>query len=207
MDLELLYSNFVMNDQELFLHSTPDGLSVFRDDRGITHCTITSFQHADPDVEKDTLSINHYGGDWTVTGSDICPGSGFDYVYSGRHIAIRPATYGETTLGSGRKPVYHACVPREDLHMSLCNNSLRPTLIADRRVYWTEVTPLRRKWKDVNDSACPHCHKVIRVNMSRHLRAAHTDNKCFWRSPVSTCLLWFSSELNGKDHLERTHIP
>ena len=48
-------------------------------------------------------------------------------------------------------------------------------------------------------------HKVIRVNMSRHLRAAHTDNQCFWRCPVSTCPLWFSSELNGKDHLERTH--
>ena len=41
--------------------------------------------------------------------------------------------------------------------------------------------------------------------MSRHLRASHTDNQCFWRCPVSTCHLWFSSELNGKDHLERIH--
>ena len=41
--------------------------------------------------------------------------------------------------------------------------------------------------------------------MSRHLRASHTDNQCFWRCPVSTCLMWFSSELNGKDHLERIH--
>ena len=30
-------------------------------------------------------------------------------------------------------------------------------------------------------------------------------NQCFWRCPVSTCHLWFSSELNGKDHLERIH--
>ena len=37
--------------------------------------------------------------------------------------------------------------------------------------------------------------------MSRH----HTDNQCYWRCPVSTCPLWFSSELNGKDHLERIH--
>ena len=41
--------------------------------------------------------------------------------------------------------------------------------------------------------------------MSRHLRASHTDNQCFWRCPVSTCLMWFSSELNRKDHLERIH--
>ena len=41
--------------------------------------------------------------------------------------------------------------------------------------------------------------------MSRHLRASHTDNQCFWRCPVSTCPMWFSSELNGKDHLERIH--
>ena len=90
--------------------------------------------------------------------------------------------------------------------MSLCDNSLRPTLIADRRAYWTVTTGQSLHYAgNGNDSACPHCHKVIRVNMSRHLRAAHTDNQCFWRCPVSTCLLWFSSVLNGKDHLERTH--
>ena len=31
------------------------------------------------------------------------------------------------------------------------------------------------------------------------------QNQCFWRCPVSTCPMWFSSELNGKDHLERIH--
>ena len=41
--------------------------------------------------------------------------------------------------------------------------------------------------------------------MSRHLRAAHTDNQCYWSCPVLTCPMWFSSELNGKDHLERIH--
>ena len=96
-------------------------------------------------------------------------------------------------------------LPREDLHLSLCENSLRPTLMADRRVYWAEITPLLQRWQSVNNTSCPHCHRLIRVNMSRHLRASHTDNQCFWRCPVSTCHLWFSSELNGKDHLERIH--
>ena len=52
---------------------------------------------------------------------------------------------------------------------------------------------------------CPKCDWVIRVNMARHLRLCHTTYVCFWRCPVSTCLLWFTSELNGKDHIERTH--
>ena len=87
----------------------------------------------------------------------------------------------------------------------ICENSLRPTLIADRRVYWAEVTPLLQRWQSMNNTGCPHCHRVIRVNMSRHLRASHTDNQCFWRCPVSTCHMWFSFELNGKDHLEIIH--
>ena len=55
------------------------------------------------------------------------------------------------------------------------------------------------------DSRCPECDRSIRVNMARHLRLCHTTYICFWRCPVSTCPLWFTSELNGKDHIERTH--
>ena len=58
MDLGLLYSNFVMDDQEFSLYRTPDGPSVFRDDRGVAHCAFTSFQHVDPDIARDLLSIN-----------------------------------------------------------------------------------------------------------------------------------------------------
>ena len=84
MDLGLLYGNFVMDDQELFLHSTPDGPSVFRDDRGITHCIITSFQHADPDVEKDPLSINRrlFGSDGIkLFGTMVVAGPSQEVIY------------------------------------------------------------------------------------------------------------------------------
>ena len=57
----------------------------------------------------------------------------------------------------------------------------------------------------MNDASCPHCNQTIRVNMSRHLRSAHTEHQCFWRCPVASCPMWFSSELNGNDHLERIH--
>ena len=95
--------------------------------------------------------------------------------------------------------------PQEELHLALCDRSLRPTLTAGRQDYWTEITPILRKWQCVNDDACPHCSCLIWVNMSRHLRASHTDNQCYWHCPVTTCPMWFTSELNGKDHLERIH--
>ena len=41
--------------------------------------------------------------------------------------------------------------------------------------------------------------------MSRHLRLSHTTCQCFWRCLVPCCPMWFASELNGKDHLERIH--
>ena len=40
MDLGLLYSNFVMDNKDLTLHTTADGSGVFRDVDGQTHCTI-----------------------------------------------------------------------------------------------------------------------------------------------------------------------
>ena len=96
-------------------------------------------------------------------------------------------------------------LPPEGLHLALCNNSLRPTLGLGRQDYWAEITPILRRWQSVNDATCPSCHRVIRVNMARHLRASHTQCQCFWRCPVTPFPMWFSSELNGKDHLERIH--
>ena len=46
-----------------------------------------------------------------------------------------------------------AILPREELHLALCDNSLRPTLTAGRKDYWSEITPLLRKWQCVNESS------------------------------------------------------
>ena len=96
-------------------------------------------------------------------------------------------------------------LPPENLALSLCVNSVVPTLGLGRKAYWEEVNPILRKWQSVNDGRCPECARSIRVNMSRHLRLSHTICQCFWRCPVPTCPMWFASELNGKDHLERIH--
>ena len=53
MDLGLLYSNFVMDNKDLTLHTTTDGLGVFRDADGQTHCTIRPYKDGDPDIARD----------------------------------------------------------------------------------------------------------------------------------------------------------
>ena len=58
MDLGLLYSNFVMDNKDLTLHTTTDGLGVFRDVDGQTHCTIRQFKDGDPDIARDPFSTN-----------------------------------------------------------------------------------------------------------------------------------------------------
>ena len=107
------------------------------------------------------------------------------------------------SLGSAEN--LSSTLPPGGLHLALCDKSLRPTLGLGCQDYWSEVTPILRKWQSLNDASCPYCRRVIRVNMARHLRASHTDCQCFWRCPVSSCPMWFSSELIGKDHLERIH--
>ena len=96
-------------------------------------------------------------------------------------------------------------MPSPNLDRALCSSSLAPTLGLQRREYWDEVNPLLAKWKNVNDTRCPECSRMIRVNMARHLRLVHSEYVCFWRCPVVSCSLWFTSELNAKDHIENIH--
>ena len=216
MDLGLLYSNFVMDKKDLTLLSSPDGTAVFRDTDGQTYCTIRPYNHADPDLARDPFSSNRRffpSGEIELYGTMVVAGPTTDiiYVLVPDHTTctaddIEPADLQHVIgLRLGAPENLGANLPREDLHLALCEDSLRPTLIADRRVYWAEITPLLQRWQSVNNTPCPHCHRLIRVNMSRHMRANHTDNQCYWRCPVSTCHMWFVSELNGKDHLERIH--
>ena len=95
-------------------------------------------------------------------------------------------------------------LPPPDLALALTQNSLEPTLGIQRCAYWEEVNPLLATWHS-NNAKCPECSCVIWVNMSRHLRLMHTTHVCYWRCPAPDCPLWFTSELNGKDHIERTH--
>ena len=109
------------------------------------------------------------------------------------------------TLSLGPAMDMSDSVPASNLDRALCPNSLAPTLGLQRREYWEEINPLLVKWNNVNDTRCPECARLIRVNMARHLRLVHSDYVCFWRCPVASCSLWFTSELNAKDHIENIH--
>ena len=93
-------------------------------------------------------------------------------------------------------------VPETQLEKALCPSSLADTLGLQRRDYWEELNPILKKWKSVNNSRCPECAQSIKVNIAHHLRLVHTKYVCFWRCPVLSCSLWFTSELNAKDHIE-----
>ena len=88
-------------------------------------------------------------------------------------------------------------LPPPDLAAVMCPNSLEPTLGLRCQDYWEEINTLLAEWRRVNNSKCPECHRVIKVNMLRHLRLVHTQFVCYWRCPVPECPLWFSSELSG----------
>ena len=197
--IRLLYSDFVMDDRELIFHSTSDSAPSYHDDRDNTYCAVPVFQHADPDLAWDPLSTNRRlldTADLDMFGTLVVPAVDAESPVDLQHVA-------GLSLGSATN--LSSTLPPEGLDFALCDKSLRPTLGLGRQDYWAEVTPILRQWKSVNDASCPSCNRVIRVNMARHLRASHTQCQCFWCCPVTTCPMWFSSELNGKDHLERIH--
>ena len=63
-----------------------------------------------------------------------------------------------------------------DLAAALCPSSLDPTQGLGWREYWDEINPLLHVavWRSLNNSKCPVCHWVIKVNMSCRLRLVHT---------------------------------
>ena len=174
------------------------------------------FRSEDPDLARDPLSTNRLlpeTADLEMFGTMVVAGPMPDQIYVLIPDSVGPSVEAESPadlqhvvgLSLGSAENLSSTLPPEGLHLDLCDKSLHPTLGLGRQDYWAEVTPMLRKWQSVNDASCPFCSRVIRVNMARHLRASHTDCQCFWRCPVSTCPMWFSSELNGKDHLERIH--
>ena len=53
-----------------------------------------------------------------------------------------------------------ASLPPENLALSLCENSVVPTLGLGRKAYWEEVNPFLRKWQSANDARYPECEYV-----------------------------------------------
>ena len=176
------------------------------------YCAVPVYQHPDPDLARDPLSTNRrlpVTADLAMFGTMVVAGSSPDHIK-----VIIPDTVGYTVDADSPVDLQHvvglSLGPAVNLNSSLppadlYDNSVLPTLTRRRWAYWEEINPILRKWQSINDARCPECDRLIRVNMSRHLRLSHTSCQCFWRCPVPSCPMWFASELNGKDHLERIH--
>ena len=51
----------------------------------------------------------------------------------------------------------------------------------------------------------PWVYSAVRTGMKSTPADQMAQYVCYWRCPVPDCSLWFTSELNGKDHIEHTH--
>ena len=146
----------------------------------------------------DPLSTNHRlheTADLAMFGTLVVAGPTPDHIR-----VLIPDTVGPTVDAESPVDLQHvvgqslgpttnlsSSLPPADLALALCENSVLPTLGLGRRDYWDEINPILRKWQSVNDAKCPECDRLIRVNMSRHLRLSHTVCQCLWRCPVPTC--------------------
>ena len=177
---------------------------------------LNAFEHDDADVAFYPLSANRRfvdAADLAVLGTLVFAGPTRESISVMVPDCIVPPVSGTVRVdlrhhvGLSLGPAVDMTnwSPEANLERALCPASLADTLGLQRRAYWDEVNPLLKKWKNVNNTNCPDCQTFIKVNMGRHIRLKHSTYMCFWRCPVVSCSLWFTSELNAKDHIEGIH--
>ena len=177
---------------------------------------MNAFGHEDADVAFDPLSANRsFSGtaDLAVLSTLVFAGPTRESIDVMVPDCIVPPASGSVridlrhhvSLSLGPAVDMSNWVPETQLEKVLCPASLANTLGLQRKDYWEELNPILKKWKSVNNGHCPECARAIKVNMARHLRLVHMKYVCFWRCPVLSCSLWFTSELNAKDHIEGIH--
>ena len=177
---------------------------------------LNAFDHEDADIAFDPLSANRrFSGtaDLAVLGTLVFAGPTRetisvmvpDCLMPLENNTVRVDLRHHVGLSLGAAVEMTNWSPEDHLDRALCPASLSDTLGLQRREYWAELNPILKRWKSVNKSNCPDCQKFIQINMGRHIRLKHTTYMCFWRCPVVSCSLWFTAELNAKDHIEGIH--
>ena len=188
----------------------------FTEDTEGDEVRLNAFGHEDADIAFDPLSANRrFSGtaDLAVLGTLVFAGPTRetisvmvpDCIVPPENGTIRVDLRHHVGLSLGPAVDMTNWSPKVNLERSLCPASLADTLGLQRRAYWDELNPILKQWKSVNNSNCPDCQQFIEVNMGRHIRLKHSTYMCFWRCPVISCSLWFTAELNAKDHIEGIH--
>ena len=188
---------------------------TFMGDAGFEHVAMAAFRHRDPDFALDLLSANRRFQPYTemaVLGTVVVAGTTTDSIQVLIPDCTEPPVDSDVVidlrhvveLSMGAPLDMGKELPPPDIAVALCPISLDTTLGLARQDYWELINPLLAEWRSVNDSKCPVCHQVIKVNMSRHLCLVHTRFCCYWRCPVPACPSWFSSKLNDIETTSRT---
>ena len=172
----------------------------YTEDAGGDGVRMNAFGHEDADIAFDPLSAVLgtlvFAGPTRESIDVMVP----DYIVPPENGSVWIDLRDHVSLSLGPAVDMSNWVPETQLGKALCPTSLAKTLGLQRKDYWEELNPILKKWKSVNDGRCPECARPIRVNMARHLRLVHTKYVCFWRCPVLSCSLWFTS-----DHIEGIH--
>ena len=122
MDLNFLYSDFIVDERELLFHSVPGTLPSFHDDEGNMHCAVPTFQHSDADLARDPLSTNRRlinTDDLPMFGTLVVAGATTDHIK-----VLIPDTFSGPTVNADSPVVQQHVVglslgPAVDLSSSL----------------------------------------------------------------------------------------
>ena len=146
---------------------------------------MNAFGHEDADISFDPLSANRrFSGtaDLAVLGTLVFAGPTRESIDVMVPDCIVPPASGSVrvdlrhhvSLSLGPALDMANWVPEPNMEKALCPSSLADTLGLQRREYWEELNPILKQWKSVNNSRCPECDRLIKVNMGCHIRLMHT---------------------------------
>ena len=138
MDARLLYTDFLMDGEEVLLQPTTDTETTFKDDRGYTCCTLAVFRSDDSDLTQDPLSTNQHlqdTADFGMFGTMIVAGPTPEQIFVLIPDSVGPTVDAELPadlqhvvgLRLGTAENLSSTLPTEGLHLALCNKSLCPT--------------------------------------------------------------------------------
>ena len=152
--------------------ASPAHTGPYSEDAGGDQLRINAFDHDNVDVAFDPLSTNHRfpaTAELAMLGTLVFGGPTRDSIDVMVPECLLPPMGGDVyvdlchlvTLSLGPAVDMSDSMPSPNLDRALCTNSLAPTLGLQRREYWDKVNPLLSKWKNVNDTRCPECDRMI----------------------------------------------
>ena len=209
MDLNFLYSDFVMDDKEVLFHSAPGTVSSFHDDEGNMYCAVPAFRHSDADLARDPLSTNRRlvnTEELELFGTMVVAGATSNHIkvlipdtFSGPTVNANSPVVLQHVVGLTLGPAVDltSSLPAPNLERALCRNSVLPTLNKRRGSYWSEVNPiLQRFWQNVlfRAAKCPVCDRnyMGKITWRRYINVSEGRGYSYY-----DCLRRFGLEWYG----------